>query len=307
MIAIRLGLFLSLILLVGMAAFPLYALRKSERIEETVLPLRSSLGLLALGGLVLSAIGFLVLLASMTGNPLSAPDWATGRSILFETPIGTAWLVRMAALATAFWAAFSVRSTDRRLTLVTLAGAVALGSLVWTGHAGASEGNLGLVHKASDVLHMLAAAVWLGGIAAFLLLLRLASGQDEETRMMVGHRALGEFSRVGSVCVLIITGTGLVNAQILVGYENLTQALGSDYGRQLAVKLALVGAMLLLAAKNRWRLTPALGTAIEDGETGSATAALRTSLLLEAGAAVTILALVAWLGTLEPTASMAMP
>ena len=307
MIAIRLGLFLSLILLVGMAAFPLYALRKSGRIEETVLPLRSSLGLLALGGLVLSAIGFLVLLASMTGNPLSAPDWATGRSILFETPIGTAWLVRMAALATAFWAAFSVRSTDRRLTLVTLAGAVALGSLVWTGHAGASEGNLGLVHKASDVLHMLAAAVWLGGIAAFLLLLRLASGQDEETRMMVGHRALGEFSRVGSVCVLIITGTGLVNAQILVGYENLTQALGSDYGRLLAVKLALVGAMLLLAAKNRWRLTPALGTAIEDGETGSATAALRTSLLLEAGAAVTILALVAWLGTLEPTASMAMP
>lgn len=306
MIAIRLGLFLSLILLVGLAAFPLYALRKSERIEETVLPLRSSLGLLALGGLVLSAIGFLVLLASMTGNPLGAPDWATGRSILLETPIGTAWLVRMAALATAFWAVFSVRSTDRRLALVTLAGAVALGSLVWTGHAGASEGDLGLVHKVSDLLHMLAAAVWLGGIAAFLLLLRLASGRDEETRMMVGHRALGEFSRVGSVCVLIITGTGLVNAQILVGYENLTQALGSDYGRLLAVKLALVGAMLLLAAKNRWRLTPALGTAIEEGETGSATAALRTSLLLEAGAAVTILALVAWLGTLEPTASMAM-
>ncbi len=156
----------------------------------------------------------------------------------------------------------------------------------------------------ANTVHAIGAGI--GGIAAFLLLLRLASGRDEETRMMVGHRALGEFSRVGSVCVLIITGTGLVNAQILVGYENLTQALGSDYGRLLAVKLALVGAMLLLAAKNRWRLTPALGTAIEEGETGSATAALRTSLLLEAGAAVTILALVAWLGTLEPTASMAM-
>lgn len=307
MIAIRLGLFLSLILLVGLAAFPLYALRKSERIKETVLPLRSSLGVMALAGLVLSAIGFLVLLASMTGNPLDAPDWATGRSILLETPIGTAWLVRMAALATAFLAAYSVRSTERRLALVMLAGAVALGSLVWTGHAGASEGDLGLVHKASDVLHMLAAAVWLGGIAAFLLLLYPSSGPDQKTRMMTGHRALGEFSRVGSVCVLIIAVTGLVNAQILVGYENLTRVPGSDYGILLAVKLALVGAMLLLAAKNRWRLTPALGTAMEEGETGPAAAALRTSLLFEAGAAVTILALVAWLGTLEPTASMAMP
>ena len=61
--------------------------------------------------------------------------------------------------------------------------------------------------------------------------------------------------------------------------------------------------MLLLAAANRYFLTPSLAAAIETGNTSSAIGSLRRSLAIETGFAITILALVAWLGLLAPPAS----
>lgn len=65
--------------------------------------------------------------------------------------------------------------------------------------------------------------------------------------------------------------------------------------------------MLALAAANRWRLTPALAAAVPGTDTDNvdadpdlAIAAMRRSLIIEASAALAILALVAWFGTLEP-------
>ena len=230
------------------------------------------------------------------------------RSILLETQIGTAWLVRMAALTAALAVlVFCDGSNQQRLVAVALAAATALSSLVWTGHAGASEGDLGSIHQVSDILHMLAAAIWLGGIGAFLLLLKPPPEGQSDSRLAIGHRALDEFSRVGTVCVSIILLTGLLNGQILVGLQNVPQLLDTAYGQLLVAKILIVGAMMLLAAKNRWRLTPGLALALSEGNPSIAVTALRKSLLLEATAAFAILALVAWLGTLEPTASMAMP
>src|SRR3546814_15261958 len=77
----------------------------------------------------------------------------------------------------------------------------------------------------------------------------------------------------------------------------------SAYGQLLLIKLVLFGLMLALAASNRFSLTPALATGIEDGNIEGAVLRLRRSLWLEGGAAVLILALVAWLGTLLPPAS----
>jgi len=54
--------------------------------------------------------------------------------------------------------------------------------------------------------------------------------------------------------------------------------------------------MLALAALNRWRLTPAL----ERGTPQQATRHLRLSLTVETIAALAIIGLVAWLGTLDP-------
>lgn len=304
MIAIRLGLYLSLMVLMGLAAFPLYALRTDERSEGSILSLRGPLIFLSVVSFLLSLLGFFALVAAMLGTTLFAIEWETSRSMLMETPIGAAWMVRMAAVLFALYAACAVKRTNLRLIAVCIASAIAIATLVWTGHAGATEAPLGSLHKASDILHMLAAAIWLGGIAAFFNMLQEPIDGLWGDRLVVAHRALEEFSRVGSFCVAVIVVTGLINGQILVGFSNLPALLNNTYGQLLLLKLLLVGAMLALAAKNRWRLTPDLGSSLAQGSQKAPVAALRASLLLEAAAALAILALVAWLGTLEPTASM---
>jgi copper resistance protein D len=50
--------------------------------------------------------------------------------------------------------------------------------------------------------------------------------------------------------------------------------------------------------------TPAFGRSIKMSETDAAVGALRRSLIIETGAAIAILGLVAGLGTLEPPMSM---
>lgn len=307
MIAIRLGIYLSLMLLVGLAAFPLYALREGERRDGVMLATQKTLVFWSGAAILLSLLGFLALVAQMMGSSIADIDWQTSRSIIIETPIGAAWVVRMVALIACLVAAILIkRSDETRLATVLGTSAVALATLVWTGHAGATEGMVGGIHKASDMLHMIAAAIWLGGIAAFLALLRIPDDGLWGDRLTVSHRALDSFARTGTICVAVIIVTGLINSQILVGISNITVLFDSLYGWLLFLKLLLVGMMMLLGAQNRWRLTPGLGLAIADGDTAKAASALRTSLLLEVAAGVLILAAVAWLGMLEPTASSAM-
>ncbi len=103
------------------------------------------------------------------------------------------------------------------------------------------------------------------------------------------------------VALLIVSG--LINSWILIGPSNLGSLFTSLYGLLLVAKLLLFGLMLLLAAANRYFLTPSLAAAIETGNTSSAIGSLRRSLAIETGFAITILALVAWLGLLAPPAS----
>ncbi len=58
--------------------------------------------------------------------------------------------------------------------------------------------------------------------------------------------------------------------------------------------------MLGLAALNRFYLTVRLKRALVSGEVYAAVIALRISVGFEAGAAIAILGIVAWMGTLEP-------
>lgn len=307
MIAIRLGIYLSLMLLVGLAAFPLYALREGERRDGVMLATQKTLVFWSGAAIILSLLGFLALVAQMMGTSIADIDWQTSRSIIIDTPIGAAWVVRMVALVACLLAAVLIkRSDETRFATVLGTSAVALATLVWTGHAGATENMVGSIHKASDMLHMIAAAIWLGGIAAFLFMLRIPDDGLWGDRLTVSHRALDSFARTGTACVAVIIVTGLINSQILVGISNITALFDSLYGWLLIVKLLLVGMMLLLAAHNRWRLTPDLALALAEGDPAKAVSALRASVLIEATAGFAILAAVAWLGTLEPTASAAM-
>jgi putative copper resistance protein D len=181
--------------------------------------------------------------------------------------------------------------------------AVGLSTLVWSGHGAMDTGTRGGIHLAADTLHLLGAGAWLGALAAFLLvLLRPVQGQgrdDAYQHLLLLRQAVTGFSSAGTLIVAVLIVTGIVNYLLIVG-PSLEGMASSPYGVLLLVKLGLFGAMLALAAANRFRLGPLLERARSSIDIARAKRALCNSLAIETTAMMLILLAVAWLGTLSP-------
>lgn len=302
LIAIRFALYADLMLLVGLAAFPLYSLTLEER--ETQGPIHQFarwLRWVAPGGLVVSTFGFAALSASMFGVGMFELDREMSVIMVTDTAVGIAWQWQLAALLAASLATLRVtRNPTTSLVPVALAGSVALATLVWSGHAEATEGIAGILHRLSDSIHIIAAAVWLGAIIGFHILLTPTQKEPPASWLCLVHRALDQFAVIGTICVLLIVVTGLINGQMIVGIANLAPAMTAPYGQLALRKLILFAAMLILAAHNRWRLSPNLARSLESGEEDQAVAALKLSLWRETLAGGGILGVVAVLGMLQP-------
>ena len=294
-IALRLALYLDLMLLFGLAAFGLYSLRGQERISGVQLPFAPLLLTTAVLGGLLSLAAMACMAWAMSGVSAWAELWPHIAMMVVQTDVGLSWTVRMAALLLAgFAVTLNHRWPSASLGLVTLAGAVALATLAWAGHGAMDEGSRRNWHFITDFLHLWAAGGWVGALAAFALLLRQA-----EPALAVLARTLTGFETAGAVIVLVIGVTGVVNYLFIVG-PSVEGLLDSTYGQLLALKLILFAAMLVFAALNRFHLSPLLEQARQSGEHGVAVKALRRSMVLEFCVAVIILGLVAWLGTLSP-------
>lgn len=194
---------------------------------------------------------------------------------------------------------------SRGLWLVTsVVGVGIVASFAWTGHGAADEGLPGWMHLMSDILHLLAAAVWLGTLAAFSILLLQSKKTARPEELSARHLALRGFSGIGSGIVAVLLATGLVNSWFLIGPSHVTEIVRTPYGQLLIVKVTLFTVMLGLAASNRFYLTPRLGAALGGrAPTESAVTALRRSVVLETLVAGLVLVLVSVLGTLAPPSS----
>lgn len=103
-----------------------------------------------------------------------------------------------------------------------------------TGHSAA--GGSHDVATDSLVLHVLAASLWVGGLAA-LLALAASRGPDRKAALAT---AVPRFSRLALVCWLVMAVTGVVNALVRIPIWAL---FGSSYG---ALVLAKLGALIVL-------------------------------------------------------------
>lgn len=300
-IAVRLGLYVSLSLLFGLAAFGLYGVRVGER--SNALPLRPWLVSSALSGLILSVAWMAITASAMAGTPVWPIDLQAVDALIAGSSIGLAWEVRIAALALATLAALFVAARTGALLTVAMAGVVALSTLAWIGHGAVDEGLPGWAHLVADILHLLAAGAWVGALAGLMLLLLRPASRTDAAHLKLTHDALHGFGTIGTLVVLTVVLSGLVNSWLLVGLDNLWTLATTDYGLLLLAKLALFGAMLGFAALNRFRLTPSFENAIARGDHSGAASALRRSLSAETACVLVILFIVAWLGTLQPPAS----
>ncbi|POA30620.1 copper homeostasis membrane protein CopD [Pseudomonas sp. GW456-12-1-14-TSB6] len=278
-ILLRLALYVDLLLLFGLALFGLYSV-------DAVLRFRPMLRRMALIGALLSVAALVLMTRAMSGETEFAALWPHLQMMVLETDVGLAWTLRMIALIAVM--------IGPGLWPASMAGAVALASLAWSGH-GAMDNAW---HLLSDILHLLAAGAWLGAMLALILMARL-DALCSEARIRSLADSVKRFEGVGAAIVLILSITGVANYLFIVG-PTLGEILLGTYGILLAIKVVLFGGMLVLAALNRFHLGPLLEQSLRAGQHQVAANALRRSVALELMIALLIVGLVAWLGTLSP-------
>lgn len=297
---LRFALYLDLMVLFGVPLFAASALRTLDRASRIGARYAAIASAAAGIGAVLSLCGLAALAQRLSGAAaFSDLDWHVFDTILRRTGAGHAWAVRMIVLGAALVAAIARRGpAAARLRVLGLGGAVALASLAWGGHGAMDDGARGWLHLGADVLHLLAAGAWVGALVAFVLL--AFDRQDAGARSVetLGRTSTG-FARIGTALVAALLVSGVVN-HLLISGPTLQPLWTTLYGELLAAKLALFVAMLGLAAANRFVHGPRLEAALAAGDHAGAARTLRRSLAAEAGLAVIVLALVAWLGMLPP-------
>jgi putative copper resistance protein D len=226
---------------------------------------------------------------SMTSDVLS--------TVVNETQFGRVSEIRfMLAVVLAGCLAYDRFLLARGLGLAISLGLIA--ALAWTGHAGSTPGEMGILHQTADILHLIAAAAWIGGLVVLALLLSLSRNDRTDAGLSFVRDATQRFSTMGIAIVVVVFATGIINAWILVGSWHALIVTG--YGRLLMLKVVLFAAMLLIAAANRFWLTPRLALPAASEPQYEAVHRLERNSMIEIALALLIFAIVGMLGTLHP-------
>ena len=163
--------------------------------------------------------------ANLTGDVSGMTD-PEMLGLLWNTPVGTALLLRLVGLSLLIMGLFMGRAG---IWLSVLGGLIAIWSFDHVGHI---SGRDTMLLDLALMLHLLAIALWIGVLTP---LKRLASSSNTyATAADVGHR----FGIIASVTVpvLIIVG-GYMGYQLAGSFSAL---IGTGYGQALLIKLSLI-------------------------------------------------------------------
>jgi cytochrome c oxidase assembly factor CtaG/putative copper export protein len=156
-----------------------------------------------------------------------------------QVDFGQAWLATTLIAAATTVLCFAVRSRTA-LVFVTVFAAVALVPMAQQGHSAGAAGHAAAVSSLG--LHLVFAAVWLGGLLAIVML------RSTVDRVRLGT-ILARYSSIALVCFIVVAVSGYVNAALRVGSLD---GLGRPYGILVVVKVvALLGLGLLGAIQRR--------------------------------------------------------
>ena len=238
----------------------------AKRAEASVLRLARKLAVgAALVGLAVLAVRFGIRAARISGMGLEGAMDPMMLGFVWESPLGTAAIWRgigeLAILAIV---------VPRMGKWIALAGSVAVAiSFAQVGHA---LGDPRAALASLLVLHLLAAAFWVGALIPLRRAALTSAGAD------ILH-SFGTTAAYG-VAALIVAGTTL--AWLLSG--SVTALFGTAYGLGLLLKVAIVAVLLGFAALNKVKLVPAVRA-----EEPGAIHALQRSISMEISAVAVIL------------------
>ncbi|RMI27600.1 copper resistance CopC/CopD family protein, partial [Streptomyces triticirhizae] len=143
---------------------------------------------------------------------------------------------------------------DLRFGLGVGGGALVVGlAATWAMAEHAATGRQSGVAVPVDIVHLLAMACWLGGLTTLVVLLRADGGRPPSAA------AVRRFSALALTSVATLAATGLYQSWRQVGtFSALT---GTDYGRLLIAKVAVVALLLSVAWASRRRTNALPGDA----------------------------------------------
>jgi copper transport protein len=206
--------------------------------------LRRVLSTSLIATVVLAFAQVLVVASDISGG---AP-WSSFGSIdaATTTDAGMAFMIRI-ALALAMWLVlFQCRIVHSEVywTAISLPGLGLLATWAFAGHSRSMRWPA--VGVATDVAHHAAAAGWIAGLAIVGWVAIPTATPD------VLVPVVRRFSRVAATCVAVLVITGVVQSIRLVGSPGAL--FDADHGRYLAIKVAILVAMLGIANANRRRV-----------------------------------------------------
>ncbi len=209
--------------------------------------------------LVLFIANFGVLLGqafTITGGQLGAafaPQLLGG--LIANGRFGTFWIVRTIVIAVSLVLALFTLLVKRRPRLVEsvlpsvnlLLGATLFIAISLSSHASAVSSNIVIYAVLADWLHLLAAALWVGGMmyitTTYLPVLKGKSSAEQAHSLIT---LLPYFSPLAIAGVIIMAVTGPFSATIhLTSWQQL---FTTAYGRALSVKILLVGGLMVTSA-----------------------------------------------------------
>ncbi len=217
---------------------------------------------------------------------------------------GFAAAVAAACLA-GLWALLGRPHGPNRLAPVAQGSAVAvavalLATFTFVGHSRTRGPELLMVF--ADLVHVTAAAVWLGGIVGLTLLLTRKSEATHSVDSRLAAETISRFSSIAGATVVALAVGGVLMAWFVLG--ELSALFGSPYGVTLIVKLALTGVVLLIAGYNRFRLLARIQTTPRES---AAWKLLRTTVRCEAIGLALITLVTAVLVSQNPTTAATSP
>ncbi len=145
----------------------------------------------------------------------------------------------------------------------------------------------------SDLVHVLAAAVWFGGLVGLALTLTALAKREA-----LAAAALARFSTVAGALLALVVAAGLLLAWRIVGSWSALVATG--YGVVLLAKVALVASVASVAGWNRFHLLPAVLEADGFQDRSGAARRLRQAVRLEAAGLLAVLLLTGFLVNAVP-------
>lgn len=209
---------------------------------------RRWIGLGAAALILATGAELLVRASTMSGGPLDSA-LAAVPAVLTRTHFGAIWIARTAALIPALFLGMA-RTPWLRASALLLSAGIALTTSL-TGHAG-DWGDLTL-SVVVDWIHVLASAVWTGGLGAMAAVVLAERATWPAALLPIVAR---RFSRLAGLCLAVVVASGGYTVWAQVGA--LEPLWATAYGRLLDAKVLVVLGLACLGAVNRCVTIPRL-------------------------------------------------